>query len=219
MVFPIIGVILGAAMAGASAAGAASSNKSIKRRVRELQVRLNKQMTQVQIEMLDQVRRRSTIGTMAIAQARSQFGYQRTGLSISERLASLAAALTVDTDAINFAEDARLDALRTEKLELVRGGEAAQTNVAVAGLQGFVSGFSTGLSLDSSLAQLSFGQAQVSNFSTLSSLLGGVSQVQMLAFPRSFEANTIQLQRMRLDTDLKLSLTEGIESFLNSRGF
>ena len=218
MPLPLIALGLGAAFSLAGAAGARSTNSAIRARVRALMARINKRMTQVRVEALDQVRRRSAIGNMAIAGARNRFGFSGTGLSISERLASLAAGLTVDTDAIGFAEDARLEALRTEKLDMSLSAQAAQTPVGRAAVEGFVSGFSTGIALDTSLAQLSFAQTQSGNFAAYSSIMGSVNATQIFVWPRTFQSYNRQLNRTRADTDLKQDLSRGIESFLHTGG-
>ena len=216
LAIPVIGIILAATFATLGAIAASSTNKKIRKRARELMLRVNKQMTQVQVEAMDAVRRRSTLGTMAIAAARNRFGFQGTGLSIAERLASLAGALTVDSDAINFAEDARLEALRTQKVDISREARSLQTAPLEAAVSGLVGGFSAGVVLDSALNQLVSAGDKSEAFEVMSKVTGAINQLQMLAFPRTFESFNRQLSRTIADTDRQISLFQGIESFLNT---
>ena len=62
LAIPFIGIILAATFATLGAIAAKSTNKKIRKRARELMLRVNKQMTQVQVEAMDAVRRRSTLG-------------------------------------------------------------------------------------------------------------------------------------------------------------
>ena len=218
MPFPVIGVIVGVAFTAASVVGQRGTNSAIKARARDLQRRVNKQMTQVRVEALDQVRRRSTIGTMAIAEARNQFGFQATGLSVSERLASLAGSLAVDTDAIGFAEEARLDALRLDKVDIASGAESQIKPLGATALGAFATGFSLGSAFDSALAQLSFAQTQGALFTDFSKAMGDINGVTMSAFPNTFQSLQLQLSRTVADTSLKINLANGIASFLGFSG-
>lgn len=216
LAIPVIGIFLAATFATLGAIAASSTNAKIRKRARELMRRVNKQMSQVQAEAMDAVRRRSTIGSMSIAAARNRFGFQTTGLSVAERLASLAGALTVDTNAINFAEDARLEALRTQKVDISREARGLQTAPLEAAVSGLVGGFSAGLTLDTALNQLVSAGDKSEGFKILSNITGGINQIQMLAFPRTFESFNRQLSRTIADTDRQISLFQGIEGFLNT---
>lgn len=213
-----VALALGLALGAMQAHGASKTNASIRARARELQRRINKQMTQVQVEAMDAVRRRSSIGNMSIAESRLRFGFRNTGLSISERLASLAADMTVDTDAINFAEMSRLDALSAEKLDIARGAQASQTRTGEAAVGGFAQGFNIGLAFDTSFAQLKFAQSQSTAFDQFRGVMSGVGPLQLFNYPRTFQAVTTRLSSTRSGTDLKLDLASGIESFLSIGG-
>lgn len=146
---------IGFAVLGAVLGGIAqrSKNKALARAARAAQLQLNEQITQARIQFADEVRRRSGIGQMMIAEARNRFGIQ-TGLSISERLAAMAADMTLDTEALKAARNARVSAIAFEKSRVVASAQSRVGSVGIAAVQGAIQGFTSGLNLSTSMKQL-----------------------------------------------------------------
>ena len=185
--FAIVGAGVGLAL---GAIAQHSSNKAIKKAAIAAQRQLNVQITQARIKFVDDVRRRSAVGQMVIAQSRNRFGTQ-TGLSISERLAAIAADMTLDTEALRAARDARLSAIAFEKSRLVAGGEAQSGSVGLAALQGAVGGAQAGLALSGALKELGAIDQATQNARRISSLFGELDTTRRItAF---MQADTLRL--------------------------
>lgn len=166
----IAGAAIGAVLGGIAQR---SQNKAIKRAARAAQVQINEQITQARVKFGDDVRRRSGIGQMLIAEARNRFGAQ-TGLSISERLAAMAADMTLDTEAIKASQNAVLSALDFQKTQIVSSAQAQVKSVGQQALAGAVQGASTAADLSLSFKQLKVLDQAKKNAAGVTVALGGL---------------------------------------------
>ena len=166
----IAGAAIGAVLGGIAQR---SKNKAIKASAKAAQVQINEQITQARVKFGDDVRRRSGIGQMLIAEARNRFGAQ-TGLSISERLAAMAADMTLDTEAIKASKNAVLSALDFQKTQLVSSAQAQVKSVGQSALEGAVQGAATAASLSTSFKQLKVLDQAAKNAAGVTIALGGL---------------------------------------------
>lgn len=168
-----VGIALAAVMAVVSIISTQARNKEIKKAAMETQRRLNLEHTNVQIEAADTIRRRSAVGQMVIANTSNRF-QAKTGLSISERLAATGAEMTVDTEAVKFAERTRLEAIEIEKRNVIASARAGMVSPVAAGVQGAVTGFGAGVGFVSSINSLQALGQQAQNAGSLAQAYGNL---------------------------------------------
>lgn len=191
-----------------------SRNKAIRAAALAAMRQINEQITQAKVQFSDDVRRRSAIGQMAIASARNQFGAQ-TGLSISERLAAMAADMTLDTEALRASVEARVSALGHDKARIAAGASAQSRSTAVAAVEGAISFASFGLSLASSLTQLKQIRESTSLIQRLGDIYGGLDAARFAGVVAQNETLRFALTRITRDTRALIDATRGIEGGLN----
>lgn len=149
MPVPVIAfAVAGAVLGGIRQRG---QNKALKKAALLAQGQLNIRVNQAKLQFADQVKRRSAVGQMMISEARNRFGAQ-TGLSISERLAAMAADMTVDTEALKAGIEATLSDIQFEKMRIAAGAEAQSGSVGLAAIEGGIQGAQLAQSLNASLA-------------------------------------------------------------------
>ena len=148
-----IAAALGVAQGVMGYIGARSANKALADQAKQTQLRLNLEETQIRIQAADQIRQRSAIGTMAMAEGANQFGAQ-TGLSISMRLAAMAGDMTLDTEALKAGLDAQIAGIEFQKRNAVTAARTRMQDPALEAAGGFLKGFGQGLSLETGLAEL-----------------------------------------------------------------
>lgn len=172
MPFPFIAA---AAVLGGLLGGIAqrSKNKAIKRSARAAQGQINKQIVEARVKFGDDIRRRSGIGQMLIAEARNRFGAQ-TGLSISERLAAMAADMTLDTEAIKASQKSLLDRLQFQKTQVLASAQAKVKSIGQSAVEGAIQFATTAADLSLSFKQLKVLDAAAKNAAGVTIALGGL---------------------------------------------
>ena len=154
---------------------------------------LNKQLTQIRIQALDNGLRISTEAQIEAGRAEAAFGGV-SGTSVSPTIAAFASDVASDTAVIRRNRDAALDAVEAQKQDVFQQAQneitqigAQQKNPGIAGIMAGIGGLQAGVALDSAIGSA----AQVKNMNEASIQLGtATSQTGAIA-----QTNSVILRR------------------------
>lgn len=149
---------------------------------------LNKTLTQIRTQALDNGLRISTEAQIEAGRAEAAFGGV-SGVSVSTMIASFASDVASDTAVIRRNRDAMLDAVDAQKQDVFREASnqisqigAQQKNPVIAGILAGIGGLQAGISLDSAIGSA----AQLKKMKELNDRLGtATSQTGALALANS----------------------------------
>ena len=157
---------------------------------------LNKQLTQIRIQALDNGLRISTEAQIEAGRAEAVFGGV-SGTSVSTTIASFASDVASDTAVIRRNRDAALDAVEAQKQDVFQqaqnqisqiGGQ--QQNPVIAGIMAGIGGLQAGLALDSAIgsaAQLKKMQEANEQLGTATSQTGAIALTNSIILRRHNE--------------------------------
>lgn len=206
--FIIAGAVVGGVLGGI---GQRSKNKAIKKAAFAAQGQLNLRINQAKVQFADNVRRRSAVGQMMISESRNRFGAQ-TGLSISERLAAMAADMTVDTEALKAGIEARLSDIAFEKTRIAAGATAQSGAVGLAALEGAIAGAQAGASLESSLSNLKQAKAATKLMEQKSAIFAGLDGARGSIATLQVQQLWPALSGLARDMREIMTLSQGVET-------
>lgn len=146
MAFPFIPLAFASGSAIFGALGARSASKRIEKAAKANMEAIDDEITQVRIRSIDEMIGLSRRGRGITGEAQTVFA-GRSGLSVNEILATLAADVAEDSAVLRRNRENAVDSLQAQKTAIVNQAQSQMQNPLLAGVSAGLAGFSTGMEI------------------------------------------------------------------------